>query len=121
MPRLLLITALVLASSRPGAADELYGCGNPAVILILVDTLRAGHLGTYGSARFTSAELDAQARRGAVFEHAYAPSPWTLPTVASLFTGLLASQHGAGSLLTVDNKVLFAKLSETPTTLGEHL
>jgi arylsulfatase A-like enzyme len=121
MLRWVLIAALALAHAPAHADDTLHTCGNPAVILIVVDTLRADHLGTYGSARFTSPELDAQARRGAVFEHAYAPSPWTLPTVASLFTGLLGSQHGAGTLLTVDNKVLFAKLSDTPTTLGEHL
>jgi arylsulfatase A-like enzyme len=120
MLRWVLAAALLLAHARAGAAEP-HGCDSPAVILIVVDTLRADHLGTYGAARFTSPELDAYARRGAVFEHAYAPSPWTLPTVASVFTGLLASQHGAGSLLTVDRKVLFARLGDGPTTLGEHL
>src|SRR5215470_3296452 len=96
----LLIALLCVCSAA--AADELATCDSPSVILIVVDTLRADHLGTYGATRFTSPELDAYARRGAVFEHAYAPSPWTLPTFGSIFTGLLPSQHGAGTLLTVD-------------------
>jgi arylsulfatase A-like enzyme len=105
----------------PVFADDEATCDSPPVILIVVDTLRADHLGTYGAARFTSPELDAYARRGAVFEHAYAPSPWTLPTMASIYTGLLPSQHGAGALLAVDGKVLFARLDGGPPTLGERL
>jgi len=113
--------ALGVALALPAVADELPTCSSPPVILIVVDTLRADHLGTYGAVRFTSPELDAYARRAAVFEHAYAPSPWTLPSMASIFTGLLPSQHGAGALLTVDNKVLFARLDNGPPTLGERL
>jgi arylsulfatase A-like enzyme len=116
------LAALMLFAAHPAAAaDELHTCGSPSVILIVVDTLRADHLGTYGAPRFTSPELDAYARHGAVFEHAYAPSPWTLPTVASVFTGLLPAQHGAGTLLTVGAKVLYAKLDDRPPTLGERL
>jgi arylsulfatase A-like enzyme len=115
------VAAMLLLALPAAAADELHTCDSPSVILIVVDTLRADHLGTYGASRFTSPELDSYARRGAVFEHAYAPSPWTLPTVASVFTGLLPAQHGAGTLLTVDTKVLFAKLSDDSPTLGEQL
>ncbi len=67
-----------------------------SVILIVVDTLRADHLGLYGYERDTSPELDALARDAAIFDNAFAPSPWTLPSFGSLFTGLLPAQHLAG-------------------------
>jgi arylsulfatase A-like enzyme len=77
------------------------GCGGQlappdAVVLIVVDTLRADHLGTYGYLRPTSPGLDRWAKRGVVFERAWAPSPWTLPSFASLYTGRLPTRHGAG-------------------------
>lgn len=66
------------------------------VVLLVVDTLRADHLGLYGYTRPTSPRLDAWAERGAVFENAFATSPWTLPSFASILTGRLPSEHGAG-------------------------
>ena len=62
------------------------------IVLISLDTLRPDHLGTYGHARDTSPVLDALARRGVVFEDAWATSPWTLPSHASILTGLYPSQ-----------------------------
>jgi len=35
------------------------------------------------------------AKKSIVFENAFANAPWTLPSVASMFTGLYPSQHGA--------------------------
>lgn len=67
------------------------------VVVVVVDTLRADHLGTYGYARPTSPEIDRWARRGVVFEQALSPAPWTLPAMASLLTGRWPSTHGAGS------------------------
>jgi arylsulfatase A-like enzyme len=66
------------------------------VILIVVDTLRADHLGVYGHERPTSPELDELAQRGAVFENAFTTSPWTLPSFGSIFTGRLPAEHRAG-------------------------
>ena len=58
------------------------------VVLIVVDTLRADHLGAYGYGRATSPEIDDQlAARGVLYERAYAQAPWTLPSVASYLTG----------------------------------
>jgi arylsulfatase A-like enzyme len=70
-----------------------------SVILIGVDTLRADHLGLYGAKRKTSPFLDEFAKGGRIFEHAYATSSWTLPSFASLLTGLDPAEHGAGILL----------------------
>jgi arylsulfatase len=64
------------------------------VVLISVDTLRADHLGSYGYGRLTSPGIDALAREGILFEDVSAPSPWTLPSHASLLTGLYPSRHG---------------------------
>jgi len=62
------------------------------IVLISLDTLRPGHLGTYGHVRDTSPVLDALADRGVVFEDASSSSPWTLPAHASMLTGLYPSE-----------------------------
>jgi arylsulfatase A-like enzyme len=70
--------------------------GRTSVVVFLVDTLRADRLGAYGFERPTSPTFDAFARDGILFEDVWAQAPWTRPTVASIFTGLPASTHGAG-------------------------
>lgn len=60
----------------------------PNVLLVVVDTLRADHLGFQGYARATSPNLDALAEHGNVFLNATSTAPWTNPAVLSLFTGL---------------------------------
>jgi arylsulfatase A-like enzyme len=69
--------------------------GSPNVLVIVVDTLRADHLSTYGYARPTSPNLSRIAAQGVLFENAMAPSSWTLPSHASMLTGLYPHQHGA--------------------------
>jgi arylsulfatase A-like enzyme len=66
----------------------------PDIVLISVDTLRADVLGAYGDDRGLTPFLDSLAAQGTVFERAYASSSWTVPTVASMMTGLYAHQHG---------------------------
>lgn len=61
--------------------------GAPNVLLVVLDTVRADHLGLYGYSRNTSPNLERLARRGVRFEHARAAAPWTLPSHASMFTG----------------------------------
>ncbi len=79
-----------VATSAP--ADH----GRPHVILISIDTLRQDHLGLYGYPRSTSPTLDALAGESLVFENCFAPAPYTLPSHASMFTGLYPEEHGAG-------------------------
>ncbi|MDF1798350.1 MAG: sulfatase [Planctomycetota bacterium] len=83
------------------------------VLLITVDTLRADHVGTYGYGRGTTPAIDALAERGVVFENALAPAPWTLPSVASIHTGLYPSAHGIQRIKD--------RLSDEATTLAEVL
>ncbi|MBW2271915.1 MAG: sulfatase [Deltaproteobacteria bacterium] len=67
----------------------------PSVLLVYIDTLRADHLASYGYPRETSPFFDRLAREGVRFTRAYAPSPWTYPSSASLMTGLYPATHGA--------------------------
>lgn len=66
-------------------------CGEPSpprlLLLISVDTLRADALGTYGARPGATPRIDALARESVVFEHAYAPTSLTLPSMASVLTG----------------------------------
>ncbi|MBN1825987.1 MAG: sulfatase [Candidatus Eisenbacteria bacterium] len=81
------------------AALSLSGCGKTAdrpmnILIILVDTLRADHVGSYGYARSTTPHLDRLSEESSVFDHAYSHSPWTMPSVASLLTSLTPRDHG---------------------------
>ncbi len=67
----------------------------PDVLLVSIDTLRADRLSLYGNPRPTSPHLDAWASRSAVvFEQAVVQAPWTLPSHASMLSGLNAQRHG---------------------------
>jgi arylsulfatase A-like enzyme len=71
----------------------------PHIILIDIDTLRADRLGCYGHSRETSPRIDAwAARRAVLYRSASATSSWTLPSTASILTGLDVQQHGATNL-----------------------
>src|SRR5213079_927059 len=65
-----------------------------SILVVLVDTLRADHLGCYGAAPSPSPVVDRLAAGGLVFEHVVAQSSWTMPSVATLFTGLHPRSHG---------------------------
>jgi arylsulfatase A-like enzyme len=69
--------------------------GAPNVVLVVLDTVRAGSVSGYGYARPTSPEFDRLAAEGALFLDATSPSTWSLPSHASLFTGRYPSSHGA--------------------------
>jgi arylsulfatase A-like enzyme len=78
------------SSEKPAALRA-----RPNVIFIVLDTVRADHLSSYGYSRPTTPNLDRLARRGVLFENAIAPTSWTLASHASMFTGLLPHQNGA--------------------------
>jgi arylsulfatase len=56
------------------------------VVLVVVDTVRADHVGAYGYARDTSPRLDAWAADNLFFESARSQAPCTYPSVNSLLT-----------------------------------
>ena len=69
----------------------------PNVLIVLWDTVRADRMSLYGHDLPTTPHLDAFAKDAMVFDRAYAPGMWTLPTHASFFTGLPAQTHGASA------------------------
>ncbi|MBC8099132.1 MAG: sulfatase-like hydrolase/transferase [Armatimonadetes bacterium] len=74
----------------------------PHVIFIVLDTQRRDRLSLYGHTRNTSPELDDFSTTATRFERAIAAAQWTIPSHASMFTGLYASTHE----LTEANRVL---------------
>jgi arylsulfatase len=69
------------------------------IVLVVVDTLRADHLGIYGHGGEISPNMDALGNSGWVYTQANSASSWTLPATASLLTGRNPSRHGAGANL----------------------
>jgi arylsulfatase A-like enzyme len=69
----------------------------PNVLLIVVDTLRADHLGAYGNERPTSPNLDALAASGVRYGQALSTAPWTTPSIAALMTSRYPSSVGIES------------------------
>jgi len=65
------------------------------VLFVVLDTVRKDHLSVYGYDQPTSPTLETLAGEARVYEQAVTPAPWTLPSHASLFTGLYPSEHGA--------------------------
>ncbi|MFA6092722.1 MAG: sulfatase [Elusimicrobiota bacterium] len=67
------------------------------LVILAMDALRADHLPFYGYSRDTAPNLARRAGSAVIFENAIAPSSWTLPSFASLFTSLHPHQHGMNS------------------------
>jgi arylsulfatase A-like enzyme len=76
-----------LAETRAMSQLDFARSGLPNVLLIILDTVRAQSLSLHGYQRDTSPHLARLAATGAAFDRAVAPSSWTLPSHASLFTG----------------------------------
>jgi arylsulfatase len=85
---LLISVGLLLGCTRAGSSTP------ELLLLISVDTLRADHLGAYGSDRGLTPVLDALARESVVFTSAYAPAPFTLPSMAASLTGRYPEELG---------------------------
>jgi len=76
-------------------AEPSESAARPNVILILVDAMRPDRLGPYGfDERPTTPNLDRLAAGGVVFEKAISQGGWTVPSIASLFTGVYPRTHG---------------------------
>jgi arylsulfatase A-like enzyme len=101
---------LFVGCSRPGETQR------PDVMLLLVDTLRADHLGLHGYPRPTSPALDRFAEDALVFDSVVSPAPWTLPAVGSLLTSTYPSVHG---LRTRSGPKLSTRMREGLSTLAE--
>lgn len=88
----------VVEPGRPAGGESTAITGEPAtpIFLITLDTTRRDALSPYGEDPEITPVLDDFARRASVYERAYSVAPWTLPSHASMMTGLYPSRHGAG-------------------------
>ena len=93
--------ALVFFSVRSSfvSTEQAKAKADSNLFFIMIDTLRADHLGCYGYTRDTSPQLDRIAHHGIVFSNFYSVSNWTTPAIASLFTGLYPREiYGPGTI-----------------------
>jgi arylsulfatase A-like enzyme len=67
----------------------------PPVVFVVLDTARADHFSSYGYPRETTPRFDELTQSSVQFMDAVSASPWTLPSHASMFTGLYQRSHGA--------------------------
>jgi len=105
------LAALLALAACGGSATTDTVPLRPSVLLVVVDSLHARHLGAWGWTRPTSPALDALARGGLRFARAYSQSSWTLASVATVFTSLEQERHGL--------RGLEQTLPEDLTTLAE--
>lgn len=89
----------------------------PNVLFLVLDSARKDRLSTYGHDRETTPTLDELAATATVYEHAYTPTPWTLPSHCSMFSGLYPTEHGITNGFKGDN----LRLSPDIPTLAERL
>jgi arylsulfatase A-like enzyme len=92
------------------------------IVLITIDTLRADHLSCYGYKRKTSPNIDKIAEKGIIFKNVIAPSSWTAPSMASLFTSVYPINHGVQQGSVTNKKVYHQEVfSDELVTLTEVL
>ncbi|MBN1426858.1 MAG: sulfatase [Anaerolineae bacterium] len=85
----------------------------PNIILLVLDTHRAERMSLYGYHKNTTPVLDSLAQTATVFDWAIAPGQWTIPSHASMFTGLYPTVHQTNQS--------YASLPESTPTLAEIL
>lgn len=90
--------ALHCATVATLALTAALGCarqaeGPPDILWVVWDTVRADHLSLHGHERPTTPRLDAWAAGARVYENALSAAPYTLPSHASMFTGLQPGEH----------------------------
>ncbi len=84
------------------------------LLLITIDTLRADRLSCYDNSHVRTPNIDSLAQKGVLFRRAFANTPTTLPSHASILTGITPIQHG------VHDNYNFT-VHEEFLTLAEHL
>jgi membrane-anchored protein YejM (alkaline phosphatase superfamily) len=85
----------------------------PNIVLVVLDTVRSDYTGLKTRGDLTPC-LNDLAKEGTVFPNAWSNAPWTVPSHASIFTGLLPSQHGC----TTKNFYLNPKFTTLAEILG---
>jgi arylsulfatase A-like enzyme len=92
------------ASSPPVAPSMPAVAPRPDIVLIVLDTVRAQALSSYGYARDTMPNLEAFARGSTAFSRVWTEASWTLPAHASLFSGVRPTRHRYDSGFDVEQR-----------------
>ncbi len=87
----------------------------PNIIILILDAVRARNVSCYGYPVKTTPHLDAFAAESVLFQRAFSPATWTIPTHASLLSGLYLSQHR------IENVKADRRFNEAIVTLPEVL
>jgi arylsulfatase A-like enzyme len=90
----ILLALSLLTLFACGSAEPEQQARRPDVVLIVIDTLRADHLGSYGYTRNTSPHLDRLAADATRYSRAFSHAPWTTPAIAALMTSRIPSTLG---------------------------
>jgi arylsulfatase A-like enzyme len=99
------------AAHTDGGGERKRRASGAPVVLIVIDTMRADHFGSYGHFRPTTPGLDALARRGVRYARAFSQAPWTTPSIGSLLTSQYPSTLGI--------KRAQSRLPESATLISE--
>ena len=93
----LAIPCLLVALAGCESSEQPEPVKRPNIVWIVWDTVRADRLSLYGHDTPTTPFLDEWAQGARVFDNCVTPGSTTLPSHASMFTGLLPMQHGVGN------------------------
>jgi arylsulfatase A-like enzyme len=91
---------------------------HPNIIVLILDAVRARNISAYGGRPGTTPYLDAFAAENVLFKRAFSPGTWTIPTHASLLTGLYLSQHRIES--TKADRCFNDAIVTLPTAMHSH-
>jgi arylsulfatase A-like enzyme/Flp pilus assembly protein TadD len=104
----LVIASLFYFCHRIEAAQE-----SPNVLFIIIDTLRADHLGCYGDKEIKTPNIDSIAKEGTLFQNAITQAPLTFPSHTTMFTSTYPQQSNAwdnGSYRLASSEVTLAQI-----------
>src|SRR5262245_11646589 len=87
-------TMAASCGSRQSSRVEHGACAGCNVLLITIDTLRSDRVGAFGGPAGLTPTLDRLAASGLRFTRAYSSAPLTLPSHASMLTGVSPPVHG---------------------------
>ena len=94
MKRTVILLLILVPATGLVAQTSARKAPAPDVYLITIDTLRADHVHCYGYDKIETPAIDALAKDGVRFSHAFTPSPITNTSHTTILTGLLPSKHG---------------------------
>ncbi|MBT3219361.1 MAG: sulfatase-like hydrolase/transferase, partial [Proteobacteria bacterium] len=91
---LFLVVGLTIVGVVGHRYSKRTGFAGPNVLIIVWDTVRADRMSLYGHSRPTTPKLEQIAAESVVFDRAISPAIWTVPSHASIFTGMSVTNHG---------------------------